>query len=250
MAKIVSANWVDPSSDEQSSPLIAAKIADILREEILSSEDGAFLGGEEDLLERFKVSRPTFRQTSRLLEQEQILVVKRGLGGGYFARRPGMGFVTRAAANYLLSRNISARQLLEASRSALRALVRKAALSTDEALRQRLASIRAEMMASDATTITSIDMHRFELAFGETIAKLADNPALELFISSLYYTVLKQVRQSSVFTVAERRATWFTLRIRLADAVLAREPEVAEAFSIRANDAFLEWLMQYEERSQ
>ena len=55
----------------QPSRTAVQRTADALREEILQAGDGARLGSEDDLLTRLSVSRPTLRQTARLLEQEQ-----------------------------------------------------------------------------------------------------------------------------------------------------------------------------------
>ena len=64
------------------------KIAKALRIESLNSDEGTLLGSEEDMLSRHKVSRPTFRQAAALVAQEQLLTIRRGVGGGYFVTRP------------------------------------------------------------------------------------------------------------------------------------------------------------------
>lgn len=69
-------------------PTAVSATVDMLRDEILQRDDGEWLGWEDDLVERLGVSRPTLRQAARLLEAEELLVVKRGTNGGLFARRP------------------------------------------------------------------------------------------------------------------------------------------------------------------
>src|SRR2546422_3655014 len=73
----------------------------VLRDEILDRPDGDWLGSEDHLLERLGISRPTLRQAARVLEAEELLVVKRGLNGGLFARRPSTDAVARIASIYL-----------------------------------------------------------------------------------------------------------------------------------------------------
>ena len=69
-------------------------IADELRALIVSGElaDGASLGREPDLVERFGVSHPSLREALRILEAEGLITVVRGvLGGGASPRSGGPG---------------------------------------------------------------------------------------------------------------------------------------------------------------
>ena len=67
------------------------QIADELRGLIVSGElaDGASLGREPDLVERFGVSRPSLREALRILETEGLIRVVRGLHGGVVVQSPG-----------------------------------------------------------------------------------------------------------------------------------------------------------------
>lgn len=65
------------------------------------AEEGQLLGSEESLLAHLGVSRATLRQAARLLEQERLLVVKRGINGGYFAARPDLASIAEAVSSYL-----------------------------------------------------------------------------------------------------------------------------------------------------
>jgi DNA-binding FadR family transcriptional regulator len=51
-------------------------------------DDGALIGSETQLLDVFAASRATLREALRLLEMQGFVVVRRGPGGGIFARRP------------------------------------------------------------------------------------------------------------------------------------------------------------------
>lgn len=78
----------------------ATKVADLLRQRIVEVPgNGTFLGNENDLLAQFGISRPTFRQSVRMLELEQVLEVRRGPDGGYYARKPSMSVIGRIAAS-------------------------------------------------------------------------------------------------------------------------------------------------------
>src|SRR3546814_14470549 len=80
-------------------PSAALEAASILREEILRDikDDEWLLGSEDEVMRSLEVSRPTLRQALRLLEQEQLVSVRRGVGGGLFARRPTEEGVTHTA---------------------------------------------------------------------------------------------------------------------------------------------------------
>src|SRR3546814_4941537 len=84
-------------------PSAALEAASILREEILRDikDDEWLLGSEDEVMRSLEVSRPTLRQALRLLEQEQLVSVRRGVGGGLFARRPTEEGVTHTASVYL-----------------------------------------------------------------------------------------------------------------------------------------------------
>src|SRR5690606_26970636 len=85
-------------------PSGARVIADRLREHILSQPEDAYLGSEDDLARLLNIGRHTLRQSARLLEQQQLLKVKRGVGGGYYGARPDIDVVADASATYLRAR--------------------------------------------------------------------------------------------------------------------------------------------------
>ena len=88
--------------------------ADVLREVILSREPGVLLGSEDDLLEHLGVSRPTLRQAARILEQEGLLRVRRGVNGGFFAHRPDASAIAHATAIFLRSEKATVEDVFEA----------------------------------------------------------------------------------------------------------------------------------------
>ena len=71
-------------------PRLAEMVADSLRAEIVSGRipDGGSLPKQDDLLERFEVSRPSLREAIQILETEGLLTVHRGRTGGATVHRP------------------------------------------------------------------------------------------------------------------------------------------------------------------
>jgi len=71
-------------------------VAGKLRQLALGAENGAGLGSEQALTAELGTSRATLRQAARLLQREGVIIVRRGLKGGYFAARPGINSIQHA----------------------------------------------------------------------------------------------------------------------------------------------------------
>jgi hypothetical protein len=76
-------------------------VTDILRSICLAKEEGSFIGTEESLTRHFGISGPTLRKSIRVLEHEEVVAVRRGVKGGFFASRPKLATVSRLAAVFL-----------------------------------------------------------------------------------------------------------------------------------------------------
>lgn len=219
---------------------VAARITDELRRHLLSLPQGEFLGSEEDMLARYGVSRPTFRQTARILEQEQLLSVRRGVGGGYYVRKPDVETVGRAAASYLQSRNTTIEHLFQAAEAATTMICRLAALSDDGAARTRLQETAAKLARQDIANQDVNEFQQQDFAFRASLARLAGNPALELFLDTLTLVAYEESRPN-IFVIREAREQWHALRMRLSEAILNREPDVAVALADRLYACALQW---------
>src|SRR6516225_260222 len=108
------------------------RVADAIRRDALERTEGELLGSEDELILRYGVSRPTLRQAAALVAQENLLVVKRGVGGGYFVRQPDSKAVAHVAAVYLRSRRTAAEEIVRALAPIRIELTKLAAKSTDE----------------------------------------------------------------------------------------------------------------------
>lgn len=171
-------------ADQNLTHLTAGK----LRELALSVASGQFLGTEKDLLTRFGVSRPTFRQAVHLVESERIVVSIRGLNGGLFSRRPDMEGVISAAATYLRSRETTLGDVLLAANAAIAEAVGLAAESTDPALQAGVEAMISEFAGSVSVRQSAETFRQDELRMTDLICRMAANPALDLMIR-VYYRV-------------------------------------------------------------
>ena len=71
-------------------PRRADMVASVLRERIVNGElgDGDLLPKQDELLEEFRISRPSLREALRILESEGLLTVRRGNVGGSVVEAP------------------------------------------------------------------------------------------------------------------------------------------------------------------
>lgn len=71
-------------------PRLAEVVAGVLRERIINGElgDGDLLPKQDELIEEYRISRPTLREALRILEGEGLLTVRRGSVGGSVVRMP------------------------------------------------------------------------------------------------------------------------------------------------------------------
>lgn len=104
-----------------------AEAASKLRSIVWSVEEGNLLGSEEDLTLLVGASRPTVRGAARLLENEGLIKVRRGLNGGYFAARPSVDVIESSVGAYLQSIVGETEEVTEIASRLWLLVVRKAA---------------------------------------------------------------------------------------------------------------------------
>lgn len=163
---------------------VAVEAARALRNEILRrAPDDMFLGSEDDLVDRLGVSKPTFRQAARLLEYEELLTVRRGVGGGYFGRRPSAEVVARMAGIYLLAQGTTFEEVIRTQSPLEATALREVAAQPDAALRAR----PLEFLEGSAQLRPPFEVReavRGINAFWRMVAELVGNRALVLFIQT------------------------------------------------------------------
>lgn len=95
-------------TDSVRQPRIAEMVADILREQLLSGviADGDELPSQDDLLQRFGVSKPSLREAMRILEAQGLVTIRRGSRGGGIVHLPKVENVASTLGLVLRSRQI------------------------------------------------------------------------------------------------------------------------------------------------
>ena len=138
------------------------------------------------MLERLGVSRPTLRQAARLLEAEQLLVVKRGLKGGLFARTPTSEGVAHIASVFLRSQGTTLADLTRTFYVVAAEVIRLAAANPDATARAGLLAWLDEQDAAEGPTPDRRTFARGRIEFTRQVALLTDSPTLRLFIDVLW----------------------------------------------------------------
>jgi GntR family transcriptional repressor for pyruvate dehydrogenase complex len=100
-------------------PRLAEMVAEALRERIVSGDlkDGAMLPRQEDLLQEFRVSRPSLREALRILEAEGLITVHRGNRGGATVHVPRAANAAYSVGLVLQSRGVQMIDVREALKS-------------------------------------------------------------------------------------------------------------------------------------
>jgi DNA-binding FadR family transcriptional regulator len=226
------------------------KTVEALRDESLRCAEGALIGSEDELLARHRVSRPTLRQAAALVVQEQLLQVRRGVGGGYIARRPTSRAVAHMAAIFLRTRETSLDELSRSMTPIRAELARLAASNLDDASRQafqdflqRDAEVNVEGAGFRAFT-------KSEREFGQVLGAASRNQVLALFLDILYDLAANIPPEHDIFLGRpERVKAYRERRARLVEAILDGDPNVAELLANRTSELNRQWVEDESRRS-
>lgn len=152
------------------------KLGEIVAERIVDDivrrgwNEGEVLGTEADFMERFRISRATFREAARQLEWQGAAGMRRGASGGLTVRAPPRGAIISALKTYFELTKIS-RKDLDAVENVLRAAPRLRAGSS--------ANVAIELFLEALDERCVADLVRDRSAEGQG-PKLSESIALKL----------------------------------------------------------------------
>ena len=220
------------------------RVAARLRRKALEVENGGFLGSEDTLIASMNVSRPTFRQAARLLVAEQLITIRRGVGGGFFARRPTLDAVSQAVATYLWSRQTSVRQVAQANSGLMYMAMELATASDDASARKRLQGFAEQLGRHSVETITWNQLQALGTEFKTIIGELCGNPAIELCLTMFeqFGFGASQVDDGLFSGHPERMQAWFEVLVQCVNALLTQDMEATRAAFKHRSALLAEWL--------
>ncbi len=212
-----------------------------LRQIALESQVGELIGSEDDLLARLNVSRPTLRQAAAHVAQENLIMVRRGANGGYFAIQPSSAMVSRMAGIYLHTQKATLSELLEAAEPLRAEVVKLAAVSCDEATAIEL----KHLLTNDDSDAGSgyRDFLREERRLGKVLGELCSNRVVELLLQIVYDLAARINPDEDVYrNHPERIQEYRTQRNRMIRAILENDVEYAELMSRRCSRLVAGWV--------
>jgi len=210
-----------------------------LRDRILASEQGQFLGSEEELIDSLKVSRPTFRQVARLLEHEQLLRIKKGPGGGFFTRQPSLDAVVHLASICLVSRKAKLSHMEQAGSPIYVEAAKLAARNPD--LSQRKRTLEFYQLSLDPASAENHAIFvRLTEEFSSLVFELSQNPVLSMFID-IVREFAAELHADAGITM-DHRQRYLRVLGYLAQAIVAGDAEVAELMAKRLNTETQRWI--------
>jgi GntR family transcriptional repressor for pyruvate dehydrogenase complex len=122
---------------------VTDQITDVLKQAILSGEykPGDKFPREDEIAEKFKVSKVSVREALRNLEMEGLVEKRRGIFGGNFIAQPGMHKMDELMSNFYQFGSVTPAELIEFRRMLEPALLAIVVVHrTDEDLKKMLTS--------------------------------------------------------------------------------------------------------------
>jgi len=167
-------------------PRVPDVIAAELRTRIIEGEvpDGTFLPKQDELLEEFRVSRPSLREALRILEAEGLLAVQRGTIGGSLVRIPTAETVAYTIGLSLQSRHGSLGDIAVALR-AMEPLAAAMCASRKDGREEMLAELESIAAASENAVDNIDEFTRLSRSFHERLVANCPNETIRLLVGAL-----------------------------------------------------------------
>lgn len=152
----------------------ADQVAEVLRYEIVTGlqPHGSELPPEGIIIQRFGISRPSYREALRVLETEGLVEVSRGARGGAKVLLPRIETLSQALGTHLQMREVSASQLFQ-----MRLLIEPPVMAEIASRRDQDAiGLLAQCAAAQRYSVHNRSaFHAHEETFRRTIFKYCEN---------------------------------------------------------------------------
>jgi DNA-binding FadR family transcriptional regulator len=164
----------------------AEHVAQRLLDRIIAArlKPGSSFATEAELLSQFNVSRPTLRESLRILESQGVLERRPGPGGGIMVRQPSVDLLAHSLSVFLCLHEVPFITVLKAREVIEPALAHEAALNGTEQdfaeLERSIARMRA--LPADGGQNAFLEENRI---FHSVIARASGNKVLEVFWSTI-----------------------------------------------------------------
>lgn len=164
----------------------AEHVAQRLLERIIAAKlsPGSSFATESELLSQFNVSRPTLRESLRILESQGVLELRPGPGGGIIVRQPSIDLLAHGLSVFLRLHEVPFITVLKAREVIEPALAYEAALhgSDDDFAALEASITRMGALQADRDQDAFLEENR---VFHSIIARASSNKVLEIFWSTI-----------------------------------------------------------------
>ncbi len=205
---------------------------------------GSSFATEAELLEAFDVSRPTLRESLKILESQGALELRPGPGGGIIVSRPGVDMLAHTLSVFLRLHEVPFLTVLKSREVIEPALAAEAAVNATEQDLAQLAASVARMKQLQGTR----DLEAFlaeNRVFHGLIARASGNSVLETFWSAI--SLLASGEHHGVRYSMGNQAHIIAAHERILDACRARDA-VAAAQAMQSHVGELENLVRQRQR--
>ena len=222
-------------------------LAEKIENEIIANgwQVGQVIGSEAELCEHYGVSRAVFREAIRIVGHHGVAEMRRGPGGGLVVVEPRVDAAVRTVLLNLEYLDISPSQINEARTAIEVACIRAAAANLDSAGETRI----REFLDTEVELIVAgrdpgqpsedYPSNQFHLL----LAELTGNPAMLLFVQILSRVTSRHSSPArSRADLETTAAEVHRVHARIAQAILARDPDAAERRLRRHLSAIVDYL--------
>ncbi|MFF0794361.1 FadR/GntR family transcriptional regulator [Streptomyces spiralis] len=160
------------------------RVANQLRDAILDGtyQPGDRLPGERELIDLFKVSRSAVRQALLLLQQQGLIIVRQGSGGGAFVSGQRLDPLLQAFENLFALQGVTAEQFV-AAKAVLEPVI--TATAADHVDADDLAALRQNLDECESALAEGRPIAQLLLDFHLAVAAATHNPILDLVLVAL-----------------------------------------------------------------
>lgn len=216
---------------------LVTRTARALSQLSLEHDDGAFIGAEDELLARLAVSRPTLRQAAKIVENDCLISVRRGIKGGFYAARPDADDAIRTLARFLRLRGATLSDVMVVSRMVSQEAIALACGNDDPVLRARLDHFIAQIDTNDS----SAALIRAEGELARLIAELSGNPVIQL-VMAIGFSFGMEEQGIGLYRDPGQRQQARRLQHELCRAIQQGDAEIARVWMGRRSAAMEHWI--------
>lgn len=162
----------------------AEALADAFRRDIATGRYrmGELIPPESELLIRYDISRPSYREAIRMLESEGLVEVKRGVGGGTRVLTPSLAPLTKLVGVFLQRKAITVESLFHARILYEPEIAAEIAKRRDE---QAMARLAEQAAAQEFCVKDRSGFHSRERAFRAVLIEHTENPVIGLIAAMI-----------------------------------------------------------------